>query len=1221
MAELRDLYRQPRSAVLQAGAGTGKTHSLVTLCLHALAGVGRPEPLAPARLWAVTFSEKAAAELKSRIQKRVDRLATASVAEVREIEPELWESTGGSPPAASHWRRVLRDLGLAQIDTLHGICAQLLRRHAAVAGIDPDFALLDEVEAKDLRARTSLGTILDALDGKGPLADAARELCEEMGLQGGRFGGGLADELTALLSSLAESGRDVRETIEATAGLDERGAAPTFSAARSELFESVLALEHLLASNWSSRGAKTVAVATSALQSFRAAMAPLLAAAPGELSSAAKAVQAVMTLPRVVAGAGDASGRVCDAREALLEADAQVRSCRLARKLALLAGEAERRYRAEKARAQALDFDDLTRLARDLLASDPAVRALEKARRGLLLVDEFQDTSRAQLELLGWLAEGSQEGTAPPCSGLPGAAPMSSSTVVVVGDRKQSIYEFRGADVAGAGAFAQRAIAEGAQPCVLRTSRRSVPQLVRFANALFRVALSAGEHPFDTPFTDDDALEAHRTEGGAGARAELVDVTGSGIESEARVVADRIARLLSPSAPERVFEGDVPRAVRGGDIAILLRRSTNVDVFRRALLRRRIPHIVLKGRGFYDSREVQDLLALLALACDREDTAALATVLRSPLGPLSDDALVLLARSGGRSALSWHAADDPRAAALLAPDDAVALRGIVSLVERLAREVDRLGPATLLEAALSETEYVAAIAAGLAGEQAVANVQKLVALARKHEVGGGTARTFVALARRMQDLDQRESDAAVVEEHDPHAVRILTVHAAKGLEFPVVVVPECASISKPWNRSVLLDPELGLAVKVRAADGGPKRWGTSGRRIYEVHKQRDAAQMRRLLYVACTRARDFLILSGRAARPSRNGRPGPETWRACLDAALPMLDGLLRVLPDGLDGAEALPAATVPAGDRRDEIIEALSSGLPLSLPAPDPALAAAVEEARIAVARAAMRPRGGESTIVAPVTQLADASICARRYQLLYELGLDEHPAPGATPSRAAELGTLAHRLLENVALDLPREERGRHLARLLELEGGDAADPGHAEVVAAVEAFLDDPLAARMARAGTPPRLHRELPFALRVGPGLVVRGQLDALLVDGDAATVIDYKLSRGSDAAARYGFQLDAYALAADRLVEGAVPVQSSLVFLRSRGGAAGPRIVEQPRRDPEELRRVEARLVEAGKVLAEGRRTGVWPRIDEARCREAGCGFVRRCHGRKEVAAT
>src|SRR5438045_6290859 len=203
MADLRQLYRKPRSAVLQAGAGTGKTHSLVTLCLHALAGLGRPEPLPPARLWAVTFSEKAAAELKSRIRNRIDRLASAGAGAVRDLEPELWESSGGSPPAASHWRRVLRDLGLAQIDTLHGLCAQILRRHSATAGLDPDFAVLDEVQSKHLRAETSLATILDALDGPGPRKNAARDLCEDLSLSGGRFGGGLAGELESLLASLA----------------------------------------------------------------------------------------------------------------------------------------------------------------------------------------------------------------------------------------------------------------------------------------------------------------------------------------------------------------------------------------------------------------------------------------------------------------------------------------------------------------------------------------------------------------------------------------------------------------------------------------------------------------------------------------------------------------------------------------------------------------------------------------------------------------------------------------------------------------------------------------------------------------------------------------------------------------------------------------------------------------------------------------------------------
>src|SRR5438105_4275413 len=540
MADLQKLHREPRSAVLQAGAGTGMTLSLVTPCLHAIAGVGRPEPLPPARLWAVTFSEKAAAEMKGRIRQRVDRLAASTPGEVRRLEPELWESCGGAPPPASHWRRVLRDLGLAQIDTLHGLCAQILRRHAAIAGLDPDFAVLDEVQSKHLRAETSLATILDALDGEGPLQGAARDLCEDLGLSGGRFGGGLADELESLLSSLAESGRSAREVVDATPALEERVAAAAFSAARSDLFESVLALEQALASCLANRGAKTFGLAAAALERFRARVGPLLAAAPGDLSSAAGAIQALGGLPRVVAGVGDLGGRVCDRRERLLEADAQVRSCRLARQLALLAGEAERRYRAEKARVCGLDFDDLTRLARDLLAGESCVRALEKGRAGLLLVDEFQDTSRTQLELLGWLAEGHVEGSAPPCSGRPGTAPISASSLVIVGDRKQSIYEFRGADVAGAGAFADRAIGEGAQACVLRTSRRSRPALVRFANALFRVALAPGERSFDTPFGDDDALEPFRPEGPAGPCARLVDVPRTGIESAAQILADRI---------------------------------------------------------------------------------------------------------------------------------------------------------------------------------------------------------------------------------------------------------------------------------------------------------------------------------------------------------------------------------------------------------------------------------------------------------------------------------------------------------------------------------------------------------------------------------------------------------------------------------------------------------------------------------------------------------
>jgi ATP-dependent exoDNAse (exonuclease V) beta subunit len=293
-----------------------------------------------------------------------------------------------------------------------------------------------------------------------------------------------------------------------------------------------------------------------------------------------------------------------EAWEALLDADAGVRGAGLARDLSLLAAAAAQQHRDRKARAAALDFDDLTRLCRDLLAGHAAARAGERERIGALLIDEFQDTSGAQLEVFDLLA---------------------GESVAVVGDRKQSIYDFRGADVAGAQRFARALLERGAERRVLVESRRSRPALVEFDNLLFSKVLAAGAQPFDTPFTADDALVAVRPAGAPGPCAELLDVPGAGVEAEADFVARRIEVLLAPGAPERVYGPDeTPRAPRGGDVAVLLRRFTNLEVFRRALLRRRIPHLVHRGRGFHSTREVLDLTALLRAAVDPDDTLALA---------------------------------------------------------------------------------------------------------------------------------------------------------------------------------------------------------------------------------------------------------------------------------------------------------------------------------------------------------------------------------------------------------------------------------------------------------------------------------------------------------------------------------------------------------------------------------------------------------------------
>ena len=1177
-----ELWALERSAVVQAGAGTGKTHSLVTLCLHLLGGIGRAEPLLPSRLCAVTFTEKAAAELQGRLRQRVDDLAQG-----RGAEPDLLASCaalGTAPPAAAHWRQVRGSLGLAQVGTIHGLCAQILRRHAAEAGVDPSFAMLDEADGPRLLRKACEDAALQSLEGLlGPdQTAAAQRLCAEFGFRGGaKFGSGLADELRSLVIALGETGGDPGDLVEGTRGLLRGPSEEQFAAAKDAVTAAMEALEQAVRERRPA-GAAGVAAAEALAEFSARGRAAMSSAAPGALALAWPVLR--LTRARLVKrGSGllpDAIGVAAAALDALCEAEAGVRACGLARDLALLTRAAVDRYRAAKARAAALDFDDLTRLARDLLVGDETVRRYERARFGVVLVDEFQDTSRTQLALF---------------DALTGTQPL-----VVVGDRKQSIYEFRGADVAGAQAFAARLLEGGAISHVLRESRRSRPALVEFANLLFTEALAAQDRPFDTPFRpDQDALTAFRSHGEPVPCAELLDISGPGVEAEAEAVARRIAALLAPGAAERVYDGDEPRPVRGGDIAILLRRFSNVEAFRRALLARRIPHLIFRGRGFHQAREVIDLLAVLALAIDPDDALALATVLRSPLGPVSDDGLVLLAQGRG---LGRRSLSDPAAA--LAADDREAVERLARLLAQLQREVDRLGPAALLEAVLDETDYVAACAGGLYGEQAAANLDKLVGQARAHELQGGNIRSFLQRMQDLRDEEDGEPDAAVVEERDPHAVRILTVHAAKGLEFPVVCVPECATRSaQSITVNVLHEAGLGLAVKTRGVDG-ERRWGPHGTAVKERKIEREVAQSRRLLYVAVTRARDLVILSGREA-----GRA--ESWRGWVDKVSTAASerGLLRILRDGGPKAPAAPAQRA-AIDGAPELLRAVLD----SRPAP------ASPEARAVVARALGEGGTVRASVSVPVTQLADAAACPRRYQLLHELGLEERPEP--EPAREASLedapptalGTLAHRLLELVPLGLPPRERRAELDRLLLLEGHDSALlAGLAESAAD---FLDTPLGLRMARARGD-RLQRELPFVLRLapedgGPELLIRGQLDALLLDDGAATVVDYKLSRARDVE-HYARQLDAYALAAHELVQGAVPVRTGVVFLRSPGAP----FAERAAADAAGIARIRKRLLEAGRALADGRRSGVWPGIQAAECRALGCGFLRRCHPETE----
>ena len=1240
------LFALRESAVVAAGAGTGKTHSLVTLCLHLLGGVGRPEPLPPSRLCAITFTEKAAAELQARLRQRVERLAAGSpelthaagtkgaptagdpAKGVEALEPELAASAreaGQRLPTAETWQRVRRDLGNAQIGTIHSLCAQILRRHAAAAGLPPGFGMVDEADGRALLRDACEETVALALQGQGPKRAAADRLCTELGFRGnGRFGRGLAEELAKILGALGESGQPFR------ARVDLEGFAAEEQAARRSATEAFSRLGVAARQALSRKRSDPVERIASACAVWAAQIGPALAALPaGELGRVWPAIDA-LELGQRRGELADAIGAAKDAIEALPEADAQLRSGRLLTDLEALTTDALARHQERKKRAGALDFDDLTRRAQELLANHPWVRRAEKERLGALLVDEFQDTSRAQIALLGWLAEPpDEEGTAPAGSGKPGALPVPPGRCVLVGDRKQSIYEFRGADVAGAQRFAGQLIADGARPHHLRTSRRSLPPLVAFTNALFARVLAPAGQPFHTTFTlGEDDLTAHRVHESGAPCAELIQVKATGpdaVQEEANAVGKRIGQLLA--------EG----TARGGDVAILLRAFTHVDAYRRALLQRRIPHLVWQGRGFFGAREVSDLLALLSAALDPEDIRSLATVLRSPFGPLSDEALLLLARGPRRGqdgeaavgrGLARRALSDETALASLEPDDAAAARRIEGLLRTVQAASARLGPASLLELALEETDFIAACATGLHGEQAAANVEKLLAMARAAELRGTGLRDFIARVRDLRDEEAREPDGSVVEEGDPHAVRILTVHAAKGLEFPIVVVPECGARLTPNPDALLLDPELGPALRIQGVDGKPK-WGPRGKAVNDLRTERELAQSRRLFYVAATRARDRVIFSGREPRNA-------ETWRTWLDALAGSANGkeLITVID-----AEALKAAPLAAGralvERDPGLAAALREGR-CDAP-PPPADWPELDRALRAASGAALR-EAGPATLVLPVTQLADAILCPRRYQLLHELRLPEWPdrarapeedEPGEDPeapsASRAELGTLAHKLLERFPLregDLagPRASaavpaRLETLRRLAREEGHDPAQPEVAAVLDAAAALLGSALGARLA-ATEPGHLYRELAFTLRVppdgadAPEVIVRGQIDALILGREAGLVVDYKLAAPHHDP-RYERQLGVYELAAHELVRGALPIRTALAFLK---GPAGP-LEERPPLDVEGRETLRSSISEAGRAIAAGRANGRFELIAAEGCQEIGCGFFgTRCPG-------
>lgn len=829
-----------RNVALEASAGTGKTRVLVDRYVRLLE-VG----VAPRNILAITFTRKAAAEMRQRV-----------MATLRERH-RLGSLTG------DRWREIRDAFGDISISTIDAFCLSLLHEFPLEAGVDPGFDLADETETPRF-VESSLDRALAVGRGVSLTDPDVALLLTELGEPKLRKGlAALLDRRLVAWDALNRflRGRDVTA---------EAACLRLLQALRAAI-SSVGGAAAFRASGPAAPGFDLVACD---VDQVMAEPPPPPARLRGTLDRLAELVLTKDGGPRkrlkhkkadyrsaadyerhkaVVFGLGPH----VEAASASFRHDLNIVLARGVRRLFAIAQD---EYRRTLDKHGVLDFPDLLERTLKLLGQMEEFsrsRYRLESRYEHVLVDEFQDTSRAQWQLVrelvrAWAAgEGMVHGPIPP-------------SIFIVGDRKQSIYGFRDAEVTvldAAGRFIEALRPETPSRAAITRSYRSVQELLAFVNDVFADVEKAPERPDAFRYGEDDVFPLV-DEGPRGADAVGVVVADTDM-AQAEAVADEIARLLIAGVTVRDRQTGVRRAVQPGDIGLLFRTREGHTLFEAALARRGVPFYVYKGLGFFDADEVKDVLALVAYLAEPGSNLRAAAFLRSRIVRLSDEALKRLA-PGLAGALT--AAEPPPAAAELAPDDRERLLLARDSVGAWIAMADQLPPAEVVDRVLAETAYAVEIG-GAGFAQARENLKKVRGLIRRIQNRGYA--TLGRLSDYFAELAAGGDESnAIIDAAD--AVNLMTVHAAKGLEFPVVFVVNIGRGSGGGRDDIRVvapafvddDGDVGeasatlLSPSVSVSD----HESDSDRDADE----RDREETKRLLYVALTRARDRLYLSGTA---------------------------------------------------------------------------------------------------------------------------------------------------------------------------------------------------------------------------------------------------------------------------------------------------------------------------------------------------------------------
>ena len=1056
------------SIFLRAGAGSGKTTVLVGRLIEAVK-TGRAELR---EIVAITFTEKSAGELRDRVR--------------HDLHGALRSASGEE---AERLRRALFQVDAAHIETIHAFASSLLRERPLEARLDPNFSVLDAVGDQLGFEQAWQDWLWSEVD---PAARPRVERCVRLGLS--------LDVLRNLTHRIAE-----------TRDLDPRQSiAPP--PAPSAVYEQMLdALRAQVADADSKGDEKGDGLQTRKLLAQMESFDGL-----SESALEAAITQLQIAQPRLGRRGEETRVHQQEAMRVLKEQHRRyadgVRTHALAQLIEVayrfVVDDAERRRREGT-----LTFEDLLLRARDLLAEAPSALDYFRRRFKFLLIDEFQDTDPLQAEIVLLLAG---EGEAKDWREIT----VAPGRLFIVGDPKQSVYRFRRADI---DIYAEvEELFQGQEADGVHTSRvdelsvnfRSRPDLVEWHNLVFR-ALIRTDPEFPRAQPNYQALQPHRDDRGF-AVIRLLPNTGvqwrrirDAREDEAQAIVRFIQTAVeTDEIAVRVpgSDGDAPRRPRYREICLLVRNRTELEIYSEALEAHSVPYHLDSGRGFFLQQETRDAAALLTALDDPSDEVAVVATLKSAPFSASDLELLEFAQAGGRFRLDSQSVpaeyDGP-------------LGNHFQLLLNLLREKARMSLPAFVDHVLRET-HLLEIQLARRSAQRAANLHLIVQRAADFAANEvDSLRPFVRWLSTQTRTDLAEAEWPVTEV-DEDVVRILTIHQAKGLEFPIVILAKLAGTSAPGRSIAVVNRESGTVdfqVGRREARFQTPRFAEA-----QARQQRyEEAEERRLLYVAATRARDYLVL------PTffTNRTVG---YHAALEEALP---GWMTIDYD----VEARGMANIR--------VEQLVQTARLERPAPQPDVAATLEKWRAAHERALS---AGASTqrFVTPSrigqdapkepreteprqrsAEEIDPTVVADNGGSLGSSDSSDRIFDDAGSGRGRDLGTLIHDALRAAALDDLQLSTWR--ARNLCVERGrdDLSD----EVEEHLRATLASDLFDRVRAAY---QVERELPLVL-ADPDRVIEGYVDLAFRDAEGWVLVDYKSTRRptTEAIAAYEQQVRAY----------------------------------------------------------------------------------------------